>query len=463
MSTVAFDRGSRSSGEPDPQSNTLVDICSGGPSRRHGDGPLLLVIRRSRPVPQLDEERLMTTTAETPAPAAADGPSPEQLLRRIADLRPLLRANAAKAETDRRVPDENIDALRAADIFRIMQPRRWGGLETDFTTFMKISEEVGRGDGSTAWVAALMNVCSWLIGLYPEQAQRDVWADDPDARACGVVAPTAETRATDGGQIVTGSWGFASGSAHSTWALLGIPVVDASGQHVDQGLALIPMSELTVKDTWFVAGLQGTASNTLVAEDVFVPDHRILSVGKALGGEYATEHTDEALYHSAFVPVLALILVGPQIGMARAALDVVSESLAKRKPISYTFYEDSAAAPTTQLNVAEAAELIDTAHLHAMRAAADIDGWASSLEYMDRLTRTRVRMDTGYIARRCREAIDLLVSTGGASSFGQQNPLQRIWRDQETGSRHAVVNPSIAAEIYGRELLGQQDQITALI
>ena len=405
----------------------------------------------------------MTTTAENPVAVDTDGPSPELLLRRVAELRPLLRGNAAQAESDRRVPDENIEALRQADVFRIMQPRRWSGLETDFSTFMKVSEEIGRGDGSTGWVSALMNVCSWLIGLYPEQAQRDVWSEDPDARACGVVAPTAETRAVDGGQVVSGSWGFASGSAHSTWALLGIPVVDASGEQVDQGLALIPMSDLTLKDTWFVAGLRGTASNTLVAEEIFVPEHRILSVGKALGGDYATEHTGEALYHSAFVPVLALILVGPQIGMARAAFDVVAESIAKRKPISYTFYEDSQAAPTTQLNLAEAAQLIDTAALHAQRAAADIDEWAASLQYMDRLTRTRVRMDTGYIARRCREAIDLLVSIGGASSFGEKNPLQRIWRDQETGSRHAVVNPSIAAEIYGRELLGQDEQITALI
>lgn len=405
----------------------------------------------------------MTTSAESAPVVSVDEPNTQELVRRVAELQPQLRANAAQAEADRRVPDENIECLREAGVFRIMQPRRWGGLETDFTTFMKISEEIGRGDGSTAWVTALMNICSWLIGLYPEQAQREVWGVDPEARACGVLAPTAETRAVDGGQIVSGSWGFASGSAHSAWALLGIPVVDASGQQVDQGLALIPMSDLTVKDTWFVAGLRGTASNTLVAEELFVPDHRILSVGKALDGEYGTERKEEALYHSAFVPVLALILVGPQIGMARAALDVVSESLAKHKPISYTFYEDSAAAPTTQLNLAEATQLIDTAHLHAIRAASDVDEWASSLEYMDRLTRTRVRMDTGYIARRCREAIDLLVSIAGASTFGEKNPLQRIWRDQETGSRHAVVNPSIAAEIYGRELLGQHDQITPLI
>lgn len=389
--------------------------------------------------------------------------NPDVLVRRAAELRPLLRANAERGEDDRRVPDENIQAIQDAGIYRLPVPRRWGGHEASFTTFMTVSEEIGRGDGSTGWVTALMSVCGWMVGLYPEQAQRDVWGANPDARACGVLAPTAATRAVDGGQVVTGAWGFASGSAHSQWAMLGIPVVDANGDQVDQGLALIPMGDLTCKDTWFVAGLRGTASNTLVADEVFVPDHRILSVGQALAGVYATEHDDESLYRSAFVPVLALILVGPQIGMARAALDVVTEMLAKHKPISYTFYNDSAAAPTTQLNLAEAAELIDTAHLHAMRAAGDIDEWAAAPHHMDRLTRTRVRMDTGYIARRCREAIDLLVSIGGASSFAEKNPLQRIWRDQETGSRHAVVNSSIAAEIYGRELLGAEEQITALI
>src|SRR3546814_16710003 len=90
--------------------------------------------------------------------------------------------------------------------------------------------------------------------------------------------------------------------------MVGIPVVDESGEVIDQGLALIPMSELGIEDTWYVAGMRGTASNTLVAEEVFVPSHRILSVPAAVGGNYATEHTDEALYRSAFVPVLALVL-----------------------------------------------------------------------------------------------------------------------------------------------------------
>ncbi|MQA13106.1 MAG: oxidoreductase [Pseudonocardiaceae bacterium] len=385
------------------------------------------------------------------------------LPRTAADLVPLLRRNAARGEQDRKVPEESIQAIAEAGLFAVAVPRRFGGHEAPLRTFMDVSAELGRGDGSTAWVTALMNVCSWMIGLFPEQAQRDVWDADPDARACGVLDPSAESRATSGGQVITGRWGFASGCLHSQWAVLGMPVTGTDGEQVDQGLALVPMSDLSIEDTWHVAGMRGTGSNTLVASEVFVPDHRILSVPSAIEGSYGTEHTGETLYRSALVPVLALILVGPQLGLAKGAFELVQESLAKGRPISYTFYEQSNAAPTTQLQMAEAAMLIDTAYLHAFRAADDIDGWAASGSYMDKLTRARVRMDTGYVARRCREAIDILLSVHGAGSFAEANALQRIWRDQEVGNRHAIVNPAINAEIYGRALLGIEEQVTPLV
>ena len=95
-----------------------------------------------------------------------------------------------------------------------------------------------------------------------------------------------------------------------------------------------------------------------------MPSHLILSVTNAIGGEYGTEHTDEALYRSAFVPVLSLVLVGPQLGLAKGALTDVTASLAKGKGISYTFYEKATDSGSTQINVAEAASLIDTAELH---------------------------------------------------------------------------------------------------
>ncbi|MET7508468.1 acyl-CoA dehydrogenase family protein [Streptomyces albidoflavus] len=400
----------------------------------------------------------MTTTAD-----AAVRTEHEELVARAGALVPLLRKNAARTEEGRRVVEENIEALTEAGLFRLTVPRRFGGHEADLRTFLRVSSELARGCGSTAWVATLINVSNWVAGLLPDQAQREVWGENPDARCCGVLAPSATSRKVEGGQVITGRWGFASGSHHVQWASLGFPVVDAEGRQVDQGAALVPVEELTVEDTWYVAGMRGTGSNTLVADEVFVPDHRIMSVTQAVQGVCPTEHKDEPLYRSALVPVLALVLAGPQVGLARAAMETVTASLAKGRGISYTFYEKAAEAPSTQLQLAEAAQLIDTAELHMLRAAEDIDAWAREGEVMPLLSRARARMDTGYVARRSREAVDLLLSVQGAGSFAEASPLQRIWRDQETGSRHAVINPAISAELYGRALLGIEEQVTPLI
>ncbi len=167
-------------------------------------------------------------------------------------------------------------------------------------------------------------------------------------------------------------------------------------------------------------------------------------------------------YQSAFVPILALVLVGPQLGMGRAALDIVTSKAAK-KPISYTFYESQADSVGFQLQIAEAAMLIDTATLHAYRAADDIDQAAARGVYPDVLTRARVRADTGLVAEKITKAIDILLSAHGAGSFAEVNPLQRIWRDSAVAARHAVVAPQISYEVYGKALLGREDSITPLI
>ena len=329
-------------------------------------------------------------------------------------------------------------------------------------TMLDVSAALGEADGGTAWVATLLNVCAWMTGTFPQQAQDDVWGEDPDALVCGVLAPTAETRKVEGGHQVSGRWYYNSGSWHATWAILGIPLTDESGEVVDQALALIPRRELEYEETWFVAGMRSTGSNCMIAKDVFVPDHRIVSVPPAIEGHYATEHTDEALYQSAFVPILALVLAGPQLGMGRAALQMVREKAAK-KPISYTFYTAQADSVAFQLQLAEAAMLIDTAHLHAYRAAADIDEAAARGEYPDFLTRARVRADTGWVIDHIVRAINILLSAHGAASFADVNPLQRLWRDSSVAARHAVVLPVVGYEVYGKALLGREDHITPLV
>jgi 3-hydroxy-9,10-secoandrosta-1,3,5(10)-triene-9,17-dione monooxygenase len=386
----------------------------------------------------------------------------DELLERAAALRPVLERNAAKGEEDRRIADESIDALVEAGLFKITVPRRFGGHEVDIRTKLEVSAAVAEGDGATGWVLALINVCHWLVGLYRDQAQQDIFGADPDARVCGVLAPSVETRREDGGLVVSGRWPWASGSLHATWGLVGVLDRDAAGAITEHALALIPMTDLAVEDTWFVAGMKGTGSNTLVADEVLVPDHRLLSVPKAIENEYPTEHADEPLYRSSFIPVLALILVGPQLGLARAARDLVIAK-APSRAISYTSFERQTDSVAFQVEVARAAMMVDTAHLHAFRAAGEIDAAARRGEKLEYVTRARVRADTGYTAETVRGAIDRLVSAHGASSFADSSPMQRIWRDANTAGRHAVVSPTVSLEVYGKALLGVDNDVTDLV
>ncbi|WP_103348882.1 acyl-CoA dehydrogenase family protein [Amycolatopsis sp. CA-128772] len=398
----------------------------------------------------------MTITTEQPAVTT------EQILARIADIRPLLERNAAQGEADRRVVEESITALTEAGVFKIAQPCRYGGYGLPVRAMLDVSAAVAEADGGTAWVVALSNVCAWMAGLFSRQAQDEIWGVNPDAKVSGVLAPTAETTKVDGGWRVTGRWYYNSGSWHADWAGLGVPLTDERGEVVDQGLVLIPRTDLGFEETWFVAGMRSSGSNCLIAEDVFVPEHRVMSVPPAIGGQYAVEEPEEDLYRAALVPVFTLVLAGPQLGLGRKALQIVQEK-ATRKAISYTSYVAQADSVGFQLQLAEAAMRIDTAHLHAHRAADDIDTAAANRTYPDLTLRARTRADTGWAVENITRAIDILLSAHGAGSFAEVNPLQRIWRDSAVAARHAIVLPAVNYEVYGKALLGRDDQITPLI
>jgi alkylation response protein AidB-like acyl-CoA dehydrogenase len=384
------------------------------------------------------------------------------LLERAAEIRSLLERNADATDAKRRLADENVRALRDTGLCRLMVPRRFGGFETDVRTYIEVMAELGRGCGSTAWVASLINVCAWLAGLFPEQAQRDIWGADPDAWIAGSLAPNGLAVPVDGGWRVKGRWPWASGCLHAQWVACGIHMEDDRGEMTNLGLSLMPIGDVRIEDTWFMVGMKGTGSNTIVADDVFVPAHRFLPYPQAFAGSYLTEFKDELLYRVALVPVTVLILAGSQLGVARAALDhVVAKS--RTRGITHTTFPIQAESAGFQMLVAEAAMKIDTASLHALRAADDLDAAARDGRQLDVAARARVRADTALAAKYCREAVETLVCAHGTSSLADSNRLQRLWRDIHTASHHAITEWQINLEVYGKALLGVEPNITHLI
>ena len=398
----------------------------------------------------------------TVATPSSNAPDAAALLARAAAMRPILERNADTTDALRRLADENVQALRESGLCRLMVPARFGGYQTNIRTYIEVMAEVGRGCGSTSWVASLINVCAWLAALFPEQAQADIWGADRDAWIAGSLAPNGSAVPVDGGWRVSGRWPWASGSMHAQWAACGIHMKNDAGEMANFGLSLLPMRELTVEDTWFMAGMKGTGSNTIVASDVFVPAHRFLPYPDAFAGRYRTEHTDEVVYRAALIPVTVLILAPSQLGVARAALDHAIGGAATRG-ITHTNFRTQAESAGFQMQVAEAAMKIDTATLHAHRAADDLDRYAQENRLMDIASRARVRIDTALAAKYCREAVEILVAAHGTSSLADANRMQRLWRDVHAASHHAITEWQVNLEVYGKALLGIEPNITHLV
>lgn len=397
----------------------------------------------------------MTEILDRPQATGAGTELDPEVVARVTALVPLIREHAEKSSEERRVVPEVVEALEEAGLFKLLVPRRLGGLETNLRTMMECVAEVGRGDGSTAWAVALLNVCTWFSTTFSDQAQQEMFST-PAAKACGIFSPPLKSEKVDGGYLVSGRWAYSSGSFAATWATLGIGVEGDD----PRALALIPSSAWKIEPTWFVAGMKGSGSDTIVVEDHFVPEHRIQRFIDMVGGDFRTSHKrDEQNANMAFIPVAALVLVGAQIGLARHALERTLANLPK-KNVAYTCYTNARNSPTHQLGVAEAATRFDQAEMLMQRACADVDEAAARGVQLDKLTRTRVRMDTGIIGELVKEGIDKLMTANGASSFADGNVLSMIWRDSEIAGRHALVMPELGKEAYGRMLLGADEPLT---
>lgn len=368
-----------------------------------------------------------------------------ELVARAAALRPLLAEHADRTESDRQVVPEVMDALEAAGLFEVIVPKRVGGSGATMATQLAVAAELGHECASTAWVQTLLNVTTWASSRSPSASE--LFEAESRPRVCGVLAASGTAVPTDGGYRVSGKWPFASGSFHATWFLGGVLLVDDAGEVSGAGMVAVPRSDFAIDDTWFVAGMCGTASNTVVVDDVFIPASRFTPLDEA-GIDSGGDPADLWPLGSA----LSLILMGPLLGTARACADLVTEKAPKRA-LSYTSYSATTQSMVAVTEVARARLDIDSAWLHAFQAAAYIDA-AGAGAPRNALEEARLRGQCGYVTSLLRQGVDTLLDVAGAGSFASANVLQRHWRDVNVGSRHAFLATNLAVETYGRALFG---------
>ena len=92
------------------------------------------------------------------------------LLTRARELVPALSQRAAATNAARDVLPETIAEFHRVGILRIIQPRRFGGLQLRFSLFSQIVEIITEGCASSGWLYAVLGEHQWLLASYPLQA-----------------------------------------------------------------------------------------------------------------------------------------------------------------------------------------------------------------------------------------------------------------------------------------------------
>ncbi|HWU11092.1 MAG TPA: acyl-CoA dehydrogenase family protein [Streptomyces sp.] len=386
------------------------------------------------------------------------------LLGRARALRPELIARQAETEKRTYYAPETHEAFTEAGFYRILVPRRHGGLELGPGVFLRVVTELARGCPSTGWMYCLGAAHALIAAsLFEERAQDEIFADgDFIAPLAIAVGGTAEPAAA-GGWTVRGQWKYCSGSPYATH-FLAHALVQASPEGPPAPMLFcLPRAGWRRLDDWGnQLGLNGSGSHTIVVEDAHVPAHLALpgthvsQTSVADGTPGAALHGN-ADYAGGPLSFMNLEIAALAVGMAQGALDTYEQSLQERRepvPPGRPCTENA----DYQLWYGEAAGLIATADA-ALRGA--VDQWSAICRSPESFTREqdlRLSCVCRHVIALCHKAVEtFLFPTAGSSATGQGRRLERIWRDMSALHSHggiSVLLPTVAVREYARTRFG---------
>jgi alkylation response protein AidB-like acyl-CoA dehydrogenase len=362
-------------------------------------------------------------------------------------------ATAVDSERDRRLAPVAVEAMTEANLWRILTPRVYGGLEGGLRAQVETVMVMAGAYSAAGWVQMVVNAHAYLVGCFPMRCQDEVFGDDPNARIPGALAAQGTTKRVEDGWLLDGCWQFASGVDCGDWVLLG-----ARAEPSDEGAprylhVVVPKAEVVVDDTWHSLGLRGTGSKDIVARNVLVPEHRsieseLLWTGRSPHGDaHATR-----LYRLPLIPSLAIQMSSAVVGMAQAALGVHLDRTRGRVEVYTT--QAKSQRPGTQLRLAECHAELAAAALLVRHAADDCDEAIAAGSYMSIAERVRLRWHASYAVELTRRAADRFYASAGGHAIYDDSDLQRHYRDVNTACHHAIVDFDTTAEVFGRQQLG---------
>jgi 3-hydroxy-9,10-secoandrosta-1,3,5(10)-triene-9,17-dione monooxygenase len=380
-------------------------------------------------------------------------PEAVEVIQNAQALAPKLAERAREAEAAGMVPVESVREMAAAGLFRVLQPKRWGGYELDPRVFYRVQMALAEGCMSTAWIYGVIGVHNWQLPLFAQQAQQDVWGADSGTLIASTYMPTGQARPVEGGWRFTGRWSFSSGVDHCAWIFLGglLPKRDGSGA-LEHATFLLPKADFRIERNWDVLGLRATGSHDIVVEDAFVPEHRT---------QRTNDHSDEGcpgralnpgwLYRIPFTQVFQRAVSSACIG----ALDGAIASFRQRDSAHVGKHGAKTAEDVNaQQAVSEAMMATDQLKLVLERNYGRIVHCARTGERMPVEERLLQRAQAAAVPKLCAHHAGELLRASAASGMYRGNPIERVFRDVHQSRGHIANNTDAYVRAHGAVMLG---------
>lgn len=366
-------------------------------------------------------------------------------------LLPAIDAADAKFEEDRHLSDDIVEQIRATGLFGVVMPRNLGGSELGFADLVRVTVELGTASGSAAWIFGVLAGHSWLINLFPEQAQREIMSD-PTTLIATVFRLGGDVVEESGGYRLTGGSGrFCSGIDYATWVIIGNAVKKADGS-VEPRFFVIPKSEIEVVDDWHTMGMRATGSRSIKIDNSFIPAHRSCSLADMLSGSTpGAQIHDGAVYRLPFSSVAPFSIIGAPLGVAKGMVqrfaDHIGGKLAGADPLEVA--EQSA----TLARIAEVSAEVDAAIALVISDAEMIDRAVDPAD-ITALDNAKISRDWAWAAQRARHAANKVFEASGGTSIYDGQRMQQLFRDINSGAQHFAFTWDSAMTGYGRAAAG---------
>lgn len=363
-----------------------------------------------------------------------------------------LRERSGETNSLGKLPDETIGDLQEAGFFKILQPKRYGGLEMEPKDFFDVQIKLAEGCMSTAWVLGVVAIHNWQLAMFDDQAQKDVWGDDDSTLISSSYMPVGKVSLCDDGFMLSGKWGFSSGSKHCDWVFVGAMVPSEGAP--DYRTFLVPRKDYEVVDNWNVSGLEGTGSNDIVIkEPVFVPEYRThRSMDGFTGENPGCAVNENPLFTLPFGQVFVRAVCSSSIGALQGALNAYLDINKQRVGLSDG--KKAQLDTNAQMAAAIAISTIDECKTNMYRNFDLMMEAAETKTPLDIQQRIKMRYDASLVADKCAKAINELFIFSGAQGIFKTHPINRAWLDINAGRTHVANNCYKFGQNLGATLMG---------